>query len=114
AGAVQRLTSILVRTVGRIGTDVVFEPSGEALWSSLRAQLRAVLLTLWHEGALEGATSAEAFDVRCDASTMTRADIDAGRAVCLVTFQPAVPIERITVVLGLTANSLSITTGEPS
>jgi hypothetical protein len=111
AGAVQRLTSVLVRTARRVGEDLVFESSGEALWSAVRDRLQAVLLALWHEGALAGADSREAFEVVCDRSVMTQNDIDSGRVVCSVSFQPAAPIERITVVLSLGGASVSVTSG---
>jgi phage tail sheath protein FI len=110
-GAVQRLTSVLVRTARRVGEDLVFESSGEALWSAVRDRLHAVLLTLWHEGALAGKDSREAFEVVCDRSIMTQNDIDSGRVICSVSFQPAAPIERITVVLALSGATVSVTSG---
>ena len=52
-------------------------------------------------GALRGATPEEAFQVRCDRSTMTQNDIDNGRVIVTVIFDPAVPIGRIVVVLAI-------------
>ena len=42
------------------------------------------LLGFWQEGAFGGASAGEAFDVRCDRSTMTQNDLDNGRLVCLI------------------------------
>jgi len=41
--------------------------------------------------------------VRCDRSTMTQADLDAGRLVAKISVLPAAAIERITVVLALSS-----------
>jgi phage tail sheath protein FI len=98
---VNRLVAALVRAARRAGEELVFEPSGEALWGRIRRQLQRLLTGLFQEGALRGATPAEAFEVRCDRSTMTQNDLDAGRMVVSVQIQTALPIERITVVLGL-------------
>jgi uncharacterized protein len=108
SGAVARLTSLLVRAARRVGEDVAFEHSGPELWGRLRERMHSLLLAFWHEGALAGSTPSEAFDVRCDETTMTQNDLDAGRVVCSVAFQAAAPIERITVVLAMSGGSVSI------
>jgi hypothetical protein len=99
--SVNRLVSLLIRAARRLGEDITFEPSGEALWGRIRDQLSSLLLSLWHAGALRGATPDEAFNVRCDRSTMTQNDIDNGRVIVVVQFDPAIPIEQMTVVLML-------------
>ena len=90
-----------------MGEDAVFQPSGDALWAGIRSRLEDVLVSLWQNGGLRGANAAEAFDVRCDRTTMTQADLDAGRAVALVRINPAAPIETITVVLALDAAGIA-------
>ena len=57
--------------------------------------------SLFEEGALRGATPAEAFDVTCDRGLMSRTDIDEGRVIARVRFDASAPIERITVVLAM-------------
>jgi hypothetical protein len=106
-GGVHRLVSSIVRAARRVGDDAVFQPSGEALWAGIRTRLEQVLLSLWQNGGLRGVSAADAFDVRCDRSTMTQADLDAGRAVALVRINPAAPIETITVVLALDASGIT-------
>lgn len=111
-GPVNRLMSVLVRLSRRLGERLVFDVSNASLWREIEDRLRAVLRALWEEGALAGASPSEAFDVRCDASTMSQADLDNGRVVCRVEFQPAVPIERIVVVLTvLGGGQVSVTRG---
>ncbi|MDH5666854.1 MAG: hypothetical protein OEY86_02435 [Nitrospira sp.] len=98
---VNRLVAALVRAARRTGEELVFEPSGEFLWGRIRQELQRLLTGLFQSGAFRGGTPTEAFTVRCDRSTMTQHDLDAGRVVVSMQFQAALPIERITVVLGL-------------
>lgn len=96
-----RLVSAIVRAARLLGEDIVFEPSGEALWARIRRSIESLLLVLLRQGALVGASPEDAFSVRCDRSTMSQNDIDAGRVVCRIEFAGAASIERITVVLAL-------------
>jgi Bacteriophage tail sheath protein len=98
---VNRLVASIVRAARIAGEDIVFANNGEGLWRRVRAALEELLLGLWGEGALTGAFSAEAFDVRCDRSTMTQADLDAGRLIAQVQFNAANPIEQITVAFAM-------------
>lgn len=67
------------------GTEwAVFEPNGDALWTTLRRMVENFLVTEWRNGGLLGPTPKEAFFVTCDRSTMTQDDLDNGRLVCLV------------------------------
>jgi phage tail sheath protein FI len=67
----------------------------------MRAALEALCDTLRGLGAFAGRNRDEAFTVSCDAGTMTQADIDNGRVIATLSFLPAQPIERVTVVLQL-------------
>jgi uncharacterized protein len=98
---VHRLVSVIVRAARRIGETTTFDASGEAMWARVRKQLDSVLLTLLRAGALRGATPREAFRVRCDRTTMTQADLDAGRVIADVSFTAAAPIEQIRIVIAL-------------
>ena len=98
---VNRLVSAIVRAARLAGETAVFANNGEPVWRQLRAGIEELLLGLWGEGALDGAAPADAFDVRCDRSTMTQADLDNGRVIVRLQFTAARPIERIVVVLAL-------------
>ena len=78
---VNRLVSLVVRAARIVGEESVFEPSGERLWVELRERLTTLLLQLYRAGALRGANAGEAFSVRCDRSTTSQNDIDAGRVI---------------------------------
>jgi phage tail sheath protein FI len=84
---------------------LLFESSGEALWARARQAVTAYLTNLWQLGALDGASPADAFDVRCDRTTMTQADIDAGRLIASVAVTAAQPVQRITITLALSSGS---------
>lgn len=98
---VNRLVASIVRAARLAGEDTVLTNNGEAVWRRLRSGLEELLLGLWGEGALTGAFSSDAFEVRCDRSTMTQADLDAGRVIARVQFNAANPIERITVAFAM-------------
>jgi hypothetical protein len=71
----------------------VFEPNDENLWAQLRADVGDFLHARWQEGWFQGATADDAYFVRCDLTTMTPADLEAGRTVILVGFAPLRPAE---------------------
>jgi uncharacterized protein len=98
---VNRLVASIVRAARLAGEDTVFANNGVAVWRRLRSGLEELLLGLWGEGALSGAFSSDAFEVRCDRSTMSQADLDAGRVVARVQFNASNPIERITVAFAM-------------
>jgi hypothetical protein len=98
-GSVSRLLSTIVRTARRLGEELTFQPSGEQLWSEIRARLDAFLRGLYQAGVFRGASPGEAFQVRCDRGTMTQNDIDNGRVIAVVQFEAAAPVDTITVVL---------------
>jgi len=100
-GGASRLIGTIVRAARQAGDAAAFEPNGPRLWAQLRSSIEELLTAFWREGAFAGETLAEAFDVRCDRSTLTQADLDAGRLVAVVRVRPAMAIERITVVLKL-------------
>lgn len=99
AGGVSRLMGIVLRAARQLGDDLLFEANGPALWARVRATVEAFLERLWRQGALDGRSRTDAFEVRCDEGTMTQADLDAGRVICRIQFTAAYPIERIVVSL---------------
>lgn len=72
-----------------------FEPNDAVLWAAMAGTARRRLAALFDAGALAGRSAADAFFVRCDASTHTQADLDGGRAVLKVGVAAAVPAEFI-------------------
>lgn len=101
-GPVSRIMAMLLRQSRQFGQEIAFEPNAPSLWARTRAVLAGLLTAMWRAGALAGATPHDAFEVRCDRSTMSQQDIDTGVLIAEVTFSPTVPVQRITVRLPLT------------
>jgi hypothetical protein len=98
-----RLVASMLRSARLLGADHVFAPNGPALWTQLRRAVEEWLLAAWRAGGLGGASPDDAFEVRCDETTMTQADRDAGRLVVRVALLPAAAVDRITVTFSLLA-----------
>jgi uncharacterized protein len=74
---------------------VVFEPNGPTLWSAVATTVSDFLYNEWREGHLAGTTPALAYSVRCDDTTMTQADQDDGRLICIIGVAPLFPAEFV-------------------
>lgn len=70
-----------------------FEPNGPLLWDAMVVTARRRLRQVFNAGGLAGVSEAESFFVRCDDTTTTAYERDAGRVVLLVGVAPAVPAE---------------------
>jgi phage tail sheath protein FI len=86
----------------------MFEANGPQLWARVKRSIEDLLTDFWREGGLRGASTADAFDVRCDRSTMTQNDIDNGRIIAQIAVVPAAAVERMVVVLALDAGSAAL------
>lgn len=93
-----RRTAIMLRVSIYYGIQwAVFEPNDETLWSQLRLTIGSFMTTLFRQGAFAGATTSQAFFVKCDAETTTQDDIDSGVVNVLVGFAPLKPAEFVVV-----------------
>lgn len=73
----------------------VFEPNDEPLWVALRTTVENFMLSLFRQGAFQGDTPSQAFQVKCDSQTTTQTDIDAGIVNIIVAFAPLKPAEFV-------------------
>lgn len=89
-----------------------FEPNGPALWSAMARVATRRLRAVFDVGGLMGRSAAEAFFVRCDATTTPPSARDLGQAILLVGIAPAVPAEFI--VFRLVRSSAGVTALEAS
>ncbi len=92
---VRRLFNMIETTVMDGTQWVVFEPNDMLLWERVKRTITAYLRTLWREGALFGASPAEAFYVKCDAETNPPESIDLGRLIVEVGVAPVKPAEFV-------------------
>jgi phage tail sheath protein FI len=98
---VRRLLIFIEQSLNVGLQDVVFEPNTPQLWASVERVIGNFLYTVWTSGALAGATPELSFFVRCDRTTMTPDDIDAGRLIALVGVAPAMPAEFVIIQIAL-------------
>ena len=92
---VRRLFIFVEESIDEGTQWVVFEPNDEPLWARVRQTITNFLTTVWRSGALEGTKADEAFFVKCDRSTMTQADIDNGKLICIIGIAPVKPAEFV-------------------
>ena len=69
------------------------QPNDAALWAQLRSDTADFMQGLFLAGWFQGVTPDQAYFVRCDQTTMTQQDLDAGRTNILVGFAPITPAE---------------------
>lgn len=92
---VRRLTNMIKESVLDGTRWAVFEPNHHPLWAALRRDVNAFLTNVWRDGALVGATPAEAFFVKCDAETNPPEVRDAGMVVTIIGIAPVKPAEFV-------------------
>jgi hypothetical protein len=73
----------------------VFEPNDADLWARVRRDVGAFLTGVWRDGALFGATPAEAFFVKCDAENNPADVRDRGQLIIDVGLAPVKPAEFV-------------------
>lgn len=84
----------------------VFENNDSRLWAQIRTTLGSFLLNYWKDGGLRGAAPAQAYYVKCDATTTSFADIQNGRVNIEVGVALQYPAEFVVIKLGqLTGNA---------
>jgi hypothetical protein len=92
---VRRLLLFLEESIDEGLSWAAFEPNDELLWRKVRTAVEGFLVQAWRAGALVGEKLEEACFVRCDRTTMTQDDIDAGRLILLVGFAAVRPAEFV-------------------
>jgi phage tail sheath protein FI len=78
---------------------VIFEPNDEPLWVAIRSTINNFMMTLFTQGAFQGSTPSQAFQVKCDSTTTTQTDIDNGIVNIVVAFAPLKPAEFVIIKL---------------
>ncbi|KWI28411.1 phage tail sheath family protein [Burkholderia stagnalis] len=104
--SVRRLCDTVERDARAALRTVVFEPNNASTWESVRGGLDHYLHALWRQGALQGETPAQAYDVQIGLGvTMVDDDVKAGRLIVRVGLAVVKPAEFI--VLQLTQDMAS-------
>lgn len=108
---VRRLFIFVEKSILRGTQWVVFEINDEPLWARVRRSVGDFLTGLWRDGMLQGLKKEEAFFVKCDRTTMTQADIDNGRLICLIGIAPVKPAEFVIFRVGQWYGGSSVSEG---
>jgi hypothetical protein len=92
---VRRLLLYIEKSIQEGTRFAVFEPNNLTLWQQVKRLVTDFLTPLWQEGALFGATPAQAFRVIADATLNTPAVTALGQLIVQVTVVPTHPAEFI-------------------
>ena len=92
---VRRLFNYVEESVERGTQWVVFEPNDADLWARVRRDVGAFLTGVWRDGMLFGATSAQAFFVKCDEELNPFDVRDRGQLIIEVGMAPVKPAEFV-------------------
>ncbi len=93
--SVRRLFNMIETSILDGTQWVVFEPNDQALWERVRRTITGMLLGLWREGALFGASPDQAFFVKCDGETNPPESIELGQLVTEIGIAPVTPAEFV-------------------
>ncbi len=92
---IRRLFNFLKSSIMQGTQWAVFEPNDAELWARLSRNVSAFLSRVWRDGALFGATTAEAFYVKCDAETNPPEIVEAGQVVVEIGVAAVRPAEFV-------------------
>ena len=105
---VRRLFNFIEESI-ELGTQwVVFEPNDIDLWERVKRDITAFLTRVWRDGALFGATPAEAFYVKCDEELNPVEVRDAGQLIIEIGLAPVKPAEFVIFRISQWAGSAAI------
>ncbi|WP_178392282.1 phage tail sheath C-terminal domain-containing protein [Burkholderia sp. SRS-W-2-2016] len=96
---VRRIALLILKSLSDSLRWAVHRPNGEQLWAELRMNVTAFMQMLFRQGAFKGTSARDAYFVRCDATTTTSEDINAGVVNIIVGFAPLRPAEFVVVSL---------------
>jgi phage tail sheath protein FI len=94
---VRRMALFLEQTLYANLGWVVFEPNADPLWTAIRSSIESFMLGLFKQGAFQGDTPSDAFQVKCDNQTTTQDDINNGIVNIVVAFAPLQPAEFVVI-----------------
>lgn len=93
---VRRFFNMAEESIGKATEPFVFEPNDRGTWVRVRAMIENFLTVQWRQGALAGATPAQAFFVKVGlGETMTAQDILEGRMIIEIGMAVVRPAEFI-------------------
>ena len=94
---VRRMALFIEQSLKTSLTWMIFESNDTPLWVSARTAVENWMLGLFNNGAFQGSTPSQAFQVKCDATTTTPADQANGIVNIIVAFAPLRPAEFVVI-----------------
>jgi phage tail sheath protein FI len=92
---VRRLFNFVEKSIEQGTQWAVFEPNDDMLWGKIRRDVGAFLRVVWRSGALFGATTDQAFFVKCDAENNPQETRDLGQLYVDIGIAPVKPAEFV-------------------
>lgn len=105
---VRRLALYIEESLFRGTQWVVFEPNDEPLWAQIRLGIGTFMHDLFRQGAFQGTTPNEAYQVKVDKETTTQSDINRGVVNIIVGFAPLKPAEFVRLRIRQLAGQLEV------
>ena len=103
---IRRSLIYIEKQISDLTSFALFENNDSRLWSQIRTVLNSFLLTYWQSGGLRGSNPGQAYFVKCDDTTTSFADLQAGRVNVEVGVALEYPAEFVVVKLSqLTGNA---------
>lgn len=106
---VRRTLIYLRKALTDLTEFAVFEPNDQRLWARLEDITSKFLTSFWQEGGLKGATSADAFFVKCDSENNTTTSIDAGEVNIEIGVALQRPAEYVIIKIGQYEGGTTVT-----
>jgi phage tail sheath protein FI len=94
---VRRMAIFLKESLKRGLQWAVFEPNDEPLWDQMKQVINSFMLSMFRQGAFQGARPDDAFLVQCDRSTNPQDLVDQGIVTAKVSFAPLKPAEFVVI-----------------
>jgi phage tail sheath protein FI len=92
---VRRLLLYIEKSVQNATRFAVFQPNNPSLWATIKRQVSDFLYTVWRDGALFGATPAQAYRVKVDEELNPPSIRALGQLIIEVVLYPVTPAEYI-------------------
>jgi uncharacterized protein len=92
---VRRLANYMEESLRRGTAWAVFEPNDEPLWAQVRLSVGTFMAELFRQGAFQGLSAKEAYNVICDASVNQPSDVSQGVLNVVVSYAPLKPAEFV-------------------
>jgi phage tail sheath protein FI len=92
---VRRLFNYIEESIFEGTQWVVFEPNDQDLWERVKRTINAFLFRCWREGMLFGASSEQAYYVKCDEETNPVETRDVGQLIVEIGIAPVKPAEFV-------------------